>query len=72
MALTYMADEVKLTDGKISSNSGYKGDRSNYQISVPIQPGNSGGPLVDEYGNIIGIVCAKITNADNVGYAVKS
>ena len=43
-----------------------------YQISAPIQPGNSGGPLFDNKGNIIGIVSAKHMGAENVGYAIKA
>jgi S1-C subfamily serine protease len=72
MALSVMGEEVKFTDGKISSKTGYQGDVSTYQISVPIQPGNSGGPLFDYDGNIVGIVNAKILKADNVSYAIKS
>lgn len=67
-----MGDEVKLTTGVISSRSGFQGDKSIYQTTAPIQPGNSGGPLFDNNGNIIGIVCAKHTGAENVGYAIKS
>jgi S1-C subfamily serine protease len=71
MALTVMGDEVKFTDGKISSKTGFQGDITTYQISVPVQPGNSGGPLIDYDGNIIGVVNAKIMAADNVSYAIK-
>ena len=70
--ITVMGDEIKLTTGVLSSRTGYQGDVSSYQISAPIQPGNSGGPLFDSKGNVIGIVNAKITAADNVGYAIKS
>jgi S1-C subfamily serine protease len=42
-----------------------------YQISAPVQPGNSGGPLFDGSGNLIGIVSAKHGGAENVGYAIK-
>jgi S1-C subfamily serine protease len=66
-----MGDEVKLTDGIISSRSGFQGDISTYQITAPIQPGNSGAPLFDKKGNLIGIVNAKHKNTDNVGYAIK-
>ena len=68
-----MGKEVKYTDGKISAKSGYKGDISNYQISVPIQPGNSGGPLFDENGSLLGITTSGInkTIADNANYAIK-
>ncbi len=67
-----MGDEIKLTTGVISSKTGFQGDVSLYQISAAVQPGNSGGPLFDNYGNIIGIVSSKHTGAENVGYAVKA
>lgn len=66
-----MGDEIKLTTGVVSSRSGYQGDPSQYQISAPVQPGNSGGPLFNENGELIGIVSAKHTGADNVSYGVK-
>jgi len=70
--MTVMGDEIKLTNGIISSKSGFKGDITSYQISVPIQPGNSGGPLFDENGNVVGILNSKLTNVDGVSYAIKS
>ena len=68
---TTMGNEVKLTTGIISSKTGFQGDVSLYQISAPIQPGNSGGPLFDGNGNLIGIVNAKHKGTENVGYAIK-
>lgn len=67
-----MGDEIKLTNGIISSKSGFQGDVTSYQISAPIQPGNSGGPLFDEKGNLIGIVNAKHAGAENASYAIKA
>lgn len=67
-----MGEEIKLTNGIISSKTGFKGDPTSYQISAPIQPGNSGGPLFDKNGNLIGIVNAKHTGAENVSYAIKT
>lgn len=67
-----MGEEIKLTTGVVSSKTGYQGDVSLYQISAPIQPGNSGGPLFDGNGNVIGVVSAKHTGAENVGYAIKA
>lgn len=67
-----MGYEIKLTTGVISSKTGFQGDVSLYQISTPIQPGNSGGPLFDNKGNLIGIVKAKYKDAENVGYAIKT
>jgi len=67
-----MGDEIKLTNGIISSKSGFKGDITRYQISVPVQPGNSGGPLFDSEGNVVGIISAKNILAENAAYAIKS
>jgi len=67
-----LGNEVKITDGIISSRTGYEGDAVTYQISAPIQPGNSGGALFDKKGHLIGITNAGIPSADNVGYAIKS
>jgi len=74
--------QPKYTDGKISSLAGIRDDPRDYQISVAVQPGNSGGPLVDTSGNVVGIVEAKLdfTAAldatgdlpQDVNYAIKS
>lgn len=67
-----MGDEIKLTNGIISSKTGFQGDITSYQISAPVQPGNSGGPLFNSQGNLIGIINAKHTGAENASYAVKT
>lgn len=67
-----MGNEIKLTTGVVSSKTGFQGDVSLYQISAPVQPGNSGGPLFDSRGNLIGIVSSRHQGAENVGYAVKT
>lgn len=67
-----MGEEVKLTNGIVSSKTGYQGDITTYQISVPVQPGNSGGPLLNSKGNVIGIVNAKLAGAENASYAIKA
>ena len=72
LALNMMGEEIKFTDGKISAKTGYQGDVTVYQISAPVQPGNSGCPLFDNDGNLIGIVSSGLPNADNVNYAIKS
>lgn len=67
-----MGDEVKLTNGIVSSKTGFQGDVTSYQISAPVQPGNSGGPLFNSKGQLIGIINAKHIGAENASYAVKS
>jgi hypothetical protein len=72
----------KLAKGEIASLSGAQDDARYFQISVPVQPGNSGGALVDERGNVVGVVSAKLSARaalatsgalpENVNYAVKS
>ena len=74
MALSVMGKEIKITDGIISSKSGYDGDITTYQISAAIQGGNSGGPLFDDNGNFLGINSSGLGAdvANNVGYTIKS
>ena len=67
-----MGEEIKLTNGIISARTGFDGDVTTYQLSAPVQPGNSGGPLFDQNGNIVGITNAGVPDAQNVGYAIKT
>jgi len=72
----------KFARGEIAALTGPQDDPRFFQISVPLQPGNSGGALVDERGNAIGIVSGKLSAVaalkvtgelpENVNYAVKS
>ncbi|MFA7368847.1 MAG: tetratricopeptide repeat-containing serine protease family protein [Kiritimatiellales bacterium] len=74
--------DVKFTTGSISGLTGPGNTPVYYQISAPLQSGNSGGPLFDEYGNLVGIVAAKLDSlkmlaatgdlTQNVNYAIKS
>ena len=66
-----LGKEIKLTDGIISSRVGYQDNVSLYQISAPVQPGNSGCPMFDENGNVAGIINSGVPSADNVGYSIK-
>lgn len=74
-----MGQDIKYTTGSISSMSGMLGDKSVMQISTPIQPGNSGGALIDERCNVVGVVQSRLVEGltgedtpQNVNYAVKS
>ena len=51
---------IAITNGTISRLSGLRGDTGEVQISAPVQPGNSGGPLLDVAGNVIGVVSSKL------------
>jgi len=74
--------EPKYTDGTISSLSGIQDEASLLQISVPVQPGNSGGPLVNDDGKVVGIITSRAADIaffktagalpQNVNWAVKA
>jgi trypsin-like peptidase len=49
-----------VTTGIVSSLAGIGGDRTQMQISAPVQPGNSGGPVLDKSGNVVGVVVSKL------------
>jgi S1-C subfamily serine protease len=76
-----LSSEINITTGVVSSDAGLLDDVRYYQISAPVQPGNSGGPLFDISGNILGLVAAKLdfrvagiigALPENVNFAVKS
>ena len=78
---TLMGSEPKITNGIINSLTGAGNDPRTYQISVPLQVGNSGGPLLNMQGEVVGITTYKLNAAkffkwtgdlpQNVNYAVK-
>lgn len=55
-----LASEVNVSFGYVSATAGLADDTSKLQISAPVQPGNSGGPLLDQSGNLIGVVVEKL------------
>lgn len=63
-----LSDSIKITMGNINSLIGLENDTRYLQISTPIQPGNSGGPLVDRSGFLLGINSAKLDDS----YAIKT
>ncbi len=70
--LGYPKQDVVFGEGYISSVNGYEGDTAKYQIAVPVNPGQSGGPLFDEQGNLVGIVSGKHTQNEGSAFAVKA
>ena len=69
-----LGEEIKYTNGSISSKTGLMGDITSYQMSTSIQGGNSGGPVFNSKGEVIGISNRKIImdNVDNVFYCIKT
>lgn len=55
-----LASSANVTTGNVSALSGIQNDSRFIQISAPVQPGNSGGPLLDSSGNIVGVVVSKL------------
>jgi S1-C subfamily serine protease len=71
-----LSSDPKLTRGVINALAGVRNDPNNFQISAEVQPGNSGGPMLDLQGNVVGVVVSKldnrrVQNVDNVNFAVK-
>jgi tetratricopeptide (TPR) repeat protein len=62
---TLLSSSATLTVGYVSALAGFEDDARYLQISAPVQPGNSGGPLLDASGHLAGIVTSKL-NAENV------
>lgn len=70
--LGFPKDDAVYGQGYVSSKTGYNGDTTQYQVSIPVNPGNSGGPLLDEDGNIIGVISAKQSQVDGATFAIKA
>jgi serine protease Do len=64
--------EIVYGAGYLSAKSGQEGDSTAYQLTIPANPGNSGGPVINSNGEIIGVITGRNTNADGVTYATKS
>jgi hypothetical protein len=58
-----LGSEPNVAFGYVSATSGLRGDAASFQISAPIHKGNSGGPILDQAGNVTGIVNAKLDAA---------
>lgn len=72
LALAGMGNKIKYVDGKISSKTGYNNSIHSFQTTLPVQPGNSGSPVFNQQGQLIGLINAKIKEGDNVSYVIKS
>ncbi len=77
-----LANALSVTTGNLSALSGVGGDARHLQMTAPVQPGNSGGPLLDRAGNVVGVVVARLDDQatfaaagalpQNVNFAIKA
>lgn len=70
--LGYPKDEIVYNEGYLSAKSGLDGDTMSCQINITANPGNSGGPIFNKSGEIIGILNARQASADGVVFATKT
>ncbi len=63
---------IKLTTGNVSALTGLINDTTSMQLTAPVQPGNSGGALLDTSGNVVGVVVARLKKEQNVNLAIKA
>ncbi len=70
--LGYPQDEIVYNEGYISSKNGYNGDSMQYMLELPANPGQSGAPVIDADGTVIGIITGKETESQGTTFAVSS
>ena len=76
------SNTIKVTGGMVSANRGLGDDTGQFQMDAAVQPGNSGGPIYDENGNIVGVVVAQLNKMkfakqsgsmpENVNFGIKA
>jgi S1-C subfamily serine protease len=70
--LGYPRNDITYSKGDISAKTGYNGDTSSFQIQIPANPGNSGGPLLNKNGEVVGVLSTREIEAEGVTFAIKS
>lgn len=70
--LGYPREELVYGEGYLGCKTGHEGDSTSCQISIPVNPGNSGGPLLDSKGNIVGMVSGKLTEMEGTAFALRA
>lgn len=70
--LGYPRNEIVYGEGYLSAKTGYDGDTLSYQIAIAANPGNSGGPIINRNGEVVGMLSAKQTTAEGVVFATQA
>ena len=70
--LGYPRDEIVYGEGYLSAKTGYSGDTLACQIAVAANPGNSGGPVLDKTGEVIGVLSNRQLQAQGAVFAIRS
>lgn len=70
--LAYPKDDIVYSEGTVSSKTGLHSDTTEYQVSIPVNRGNSGSPVFNTKGNIIGVITKKDDDAEGVAFALKT
>ena len=70
----YLSDDLKFTDGIISSLKGFEDNTNQLQISAAINPGNSGGPVINQSGELVGVAVSGLDKGatEGINFAIKS
>ncbi len=71
-SLGFSKNSIVFGEGSISSFTGYNEDTNSFQLSIPTNPGNSGSPVFNQYGEVVGIICGKNFEKEGSSFAVKS
>jgi len=70
--LGYPRNEIVYGEGYLSAKTGFKGDTLSCQIGIAANPGNSGGPVFNRNGEVIGILSTKELQMEGVAFAIQS
>ncbi|WP_290791955.1 S1 family peptidase [Flavihumibacter sp. UBA7668] len=70
--LGYPRTEIVYNEGYLSAKTGYNGDTVAYQIAISANPGNSGGPIFNQHGEVIGVLSGKQVTAEGVVFSSQS
>lgn len=70
--LGYPRNDITYNKGDLSAKTGFNGDSTRWQLEMNANPGNSGGPVLDKNGEVIGVLSTREKQAEGVAFAIKS